>query len=304
MSTIEQHYINQFNSNIQMLAQQTQSRLMPYVRQETLKGEYGYFDQVGSVEAVAITTRHQDTVVTPVPHDRRRVAGEDWGTSEIIDKQDILRTMTDPRAPYTQTFIAAMRRRIDITIARAFFADAATGKTGSTTVSFPGSNQVAHDYNETASPASAGLTVQKLRRAKEILLNAEALDDGESAYCLCSARELSGLLRTTEVASSDYNTVKALAAGTVDDFMGIKFIRLSDTRFTQANNLDDGTYRRIPVWSKTGMLFAMQELLRVEGPTVDPTKNWNWRVGVYGTFGATRMEEARVVEIKVSKTVF
>lgn len=299
MSTqIPTAYVNQFSANVTMLAQQMSTRLRSAVMTESLSAEFGYFDQIGSVDPVQRTSRHAPTPYTEVPHSRRQVTAVDWEMGEVIDKQDTARILQDPQGRYTRAFAAGMARKMDRTILAAFFADAKTGKAGGSTVSFPSAQQIAVDYVETGSTTNSGLTIGKLRRAREILMDAEAGEDGQ-LYIACRQRDLNALLRTTEVTSSDYNSVKPLVDGMVDSFMGFKFIRLPSAQF----DVDGSSHYRIPCWHQQGMLFApLMEPSAQAAP--DPTIGFNTRLYMSASFGATRMEEARVVEIKCHATTF
>jgi hypothetical protein len=293
---IPTNWVNTFRASFVMLAQQKESRLVSAVLEEPINGEFGYYDQIGVVEAVQRTTRHADTAFTEVPHSRRRVQAADWELGEIIDTQDTQRMLTDPQSSYVQAFAAAINRRKDRTIMEAFFADAATGKAGGSTVSFPAGNQIAVDYVESGSTTNSSLTVAKLRRARTILMDGEAAED-EVLYVACRAQDIQNLLRDTQVSSSDFNTIKALVNGEINTFMGFEFIRLPAARFTQ----DGSNHFRIPAWSKSGMWFAPLSGLEVNAAP-DPTKGFNTRLHAKQSFGATRLEEARVVEIKCHAT--
>lgn len=293
---IPTNYVNQFKANFIALAQQMESRLVGAVIEEPLNGEFGYMNQIGVVEAVQRTTRHADTAYTEVPHSRRRVNAVDWELGEIIDTQDTQRMLTDPQSSYVRAFAAAINRRKDRTIIEAFFADAATGKAGGTTVSFPSGNQIAVDYVESGSTVNSSLTVAKLRRAMTILKDGEAAED-ETLYVACRASDIQNLLRDTTVTSTEYNTVKALVNGEINRFMGFEFIRLPAARF----QTDGSGHFRLPAWSKSGMWFAPLNQLEVNAAP-DPTKGFNTRLHAKQSFGATRLEEARVVEIKAHAT--
>jgi len=299
MSTqIDRAYVNQFSANVTFLAQQSESRLVRAVRDEVLNGEYGFFDQIGIVDPVERTSRHADTPFTEVPHARRRVSGRDFEMSEIIDKQDTIRMLMDPQGAYTKAFARGMNRKKDAIIIEAFFATAYTGKDGSTTQAFDSNNQIAVDYVESGSATNSSLTVGKLRRARELILDAEAAEDGQ-LYVACSQREINALLRDTTVSSADFNTIRALVAGELNQFMGFEFIRLPSALLA----LNGSSNRRIMAWHKEGMLFAPLTEAQTEAAP-DPTKGFNTRVYMRATFGATRMEEARCVEIICHPTTF
>mgnify|MGYP003141994230 FL=1 len=74
MSTqVSTAFVNQFSSNVQLLSQQMGSLLRSCVSEESVTGEKGFFDQVGSTAAQKRTTRHGDTPLMETPHSRRMV---------------------------------------------------------------------------------------------------------------------------------------------------------------------------------------------------------------------------------------
>jgi hypothetical protein len=298
MSTqIETAWVQQYSANVTMLAQQMDARLPQTVTIDNLSAEVGYRDQVGAVDVVQRLSRHADTPFTEVPHARRQFTTLDWEFGEIIDKQDLQRALTNPQSSYAQAAAAAFNRRRDRTILEGIFADARTGKTGSSTVSFTSGNQIPVNFVESGSAADSSLTIAKLRRARELLLDAEA---GESDfYIVCSQRELNALLRTVEVTSSDYNTTKALVDGQVDTFMGFRFVRVPSSLLL----VNGASNRRIPAYHKSGVLFAQtgDTTFRV---AEDPTKGFNYRLYGSASFGATRLEEPKCVEIICHPTTF
>ena len=54
-------FVNQFSSNVQLLAQQIGSKLRGAVSEEMVTGEKAYFDQIGSGVAQLRASRHADT---------------------------------------------------------------------------------------------------------------------------------------------------------------------------------------------------------------------------------------------------
>jgi hypothetical protein len=173
-----------------------------------------------------------------------------------------------------------MNRKIDDYLVTAFLATAYGGVDGSTSYSFDSS------YNVVAA-ASAGLTIAKLRTAKQILDGNEV--DEEGRFCVIGSKQLQDLLGTTEVTSSDYNTVKALSAGQVDTFLGFKIIR--SERLTLSS-----TTRKCIAGQKNSILLAIgQDIIT----SVDkrPDKNNGIQVFCRMSVGATRMDEDGIVEI-------
>ncbi len=282
-------FIQQYRANVEHLVQQKGSRLRPLVRTETQNAEFDFYDRIGATSAQEVTGRHQDTPLINVPHDRRRVSLRDFDWADLIDRPDRIRMLIDPTSPYSQNAAYALGRKMDEVILDAAFGSVYTGKTGSSTVSFPASQQVAVDYVETGSAANSGLTIGKLRRAKQILDQNE-VDPTERRYIAMTAKQMTDLLRTTEVTSADFNTVRALVQGEINSFMGFEFVR------TELVRTNASSHRRCLAWCQSGLLLAVgQDIVTDIGPRRD--KRNSTQVYVSASFGATRMEEEKVVEI-------
>jgi len=282
-------FIQQYRANVEHLVQQKGSRLRPLVRTETQNAEFDFYDRIGATSAQEVTGRHQDTPLINVPHDRRRVSLRDFDWADLIDRPDRIRMLIDPTSPYSQNAAYALGRKMDEVILDAAFGSVYTGKTGASTVSFPAGQQVAVDYVETGAAANSGLTIGKLRRAKQILDQNE-VDPTERRYIAMTARQMTDLLRTTEVTNADFNTVRALVQGEINSFMGFEFVR------TELVRTNASSHRRCVAWAQSGLLLAVgQDIVTDIGPRRD--KRNSTQVYVSASFGATRMEEEKVVEI-------
>ena len=283
MSTqITTAFVNQFSSNIQMLSQQTGSLLRNAVDVETVNGEKAFFDQVGSAAAVLRTTRHADTPLIDTPHSRRMVTLSDYEYADLVDDQDKVRLLVDPTSTYARAAASAMGRAMDDVIISAALGSAKTGKDGSTTTAFDTTN------NQIAA-GGGGLTLAKLIEAKEILDSGD-VDPSIPRYIACSPKQISDLLNNTTVTSSDYNTVKALAMGEINSFVGFNFI------VTNRLGVDGSSNRRVFAWAMDGIKAAIGK-----EPTarIDERADKSYATQIYYcmTLGATRMEEKKVVEV-------
>ncbi len=287
--------VNTYKSNIEIQFQQKGSRLRQYCRQESQNAEFDFYDRITATDAVEVFGRHQDTPLLSTPHDRRRVALRDFDWADMVDKKDKLRMLADPTSAYTQNAVYALGRSMDDVIIDAAFGTAYTGKTGSTTVTFASASEVAVDYVESGATANSNLTVGKLRRARFLLTSTEAEEDGEMLVAVITASQIQSLLRTTEVTSADYNTIKALVNGEIDTFMGFKFIRTQ--RLPVASNV-----RSCIFFAQGGLLVATADAITVDvGPRRD--KRNSTQIYVCGTFGSSRMWEEKVLRVKCDETV-
>ena len=284
-------FVNQYRGNVSFLLQQQGSMMRDKVRNVSQSAEFDYHDRIGSTTAVENTSRHGDTPLIHTPHDRRRVSLRDYDWADLIDNKDKIRTLIDPTSPYAVNASWAIGRAMDDLIIEQLFADAQTGKTGTGTASFDSSNmRVAMDYVESGSAANSGLTIGKLRKARTNLREQENLQRDDKWYIGVMPAQMQDLLTTTEVTSSDFNTVKALVQGEVNTFMNFTFVE--HNRYTTiASN-----QRRCPYWCHSGMLLAIgQDITADIGPRRD--KRNSVQVYVASSFGGVRMEEGKVGDI-------
>ena len=280
-SQITTAFVNQFSANIQMLSQQMGSLLRNAVDVESVNGEKAFFDQVGAAAAVLRTSRHADTPIVDTPHSRRMVTMSDYEYADLIDDQDKVRLLVDPTSTYSRAAAAAMGRAMDDVILTAALGTAQTGKDGSTTTALPSGQKIVH--------GSAGLTIAKLVEAKE-RLDSGNVDPSIARNIVVSPKQICDLLNNTTVTSSDYNTVKALAMGEINTFVGFNFI--VSNRLAVDSNAD----RRVIAFATDGIKCAIG---KEPSARIDERADKSYATQVYycQSVGATRMEESKVVEI-------
>ena len=286
MSTqITTAFVNQFSSNVSMLSQQMGSLLRPAVDVESVTGEKAFFDQVGEAAAVARTSRHQDTPLVTTPHSRRQVSLTTFEWADLIDDSDKVRMLIDPTSSYARAAAAAIGRAMDDEIIAALGGDAKTGKDGSTTTSFPAGQKIA--------VGGAGLTIAKLVSAKK-LLDANDVDPSVKRYIVVSPEQIEDLLNSTTVTSSDFNTVKALVQGDINTFVGFEFI------VSNRLKVDGSSNRLVYAFAQDGIKLAVGKdvMARIEERA---DKSFSTQIYYCASFGSTRMEEDKVVEIACSE---
>jgi hypothetical protein len=265
-----------------MLSQQKGSLLRDKVRVESVTGKNAFFDQVGSVTASVRSTRHADTPQSDTPHSRRRVSLVDYEFADLIDDLDKVRMLVDPTSTYALAAAYAMGRAMDDAIITAALGSADTGVAGGTAVALPAAQKIVE-------ASTAGLTIAKLRQAKEIIDLAD-VDPSLPRHIIVSPKQITDLLGTTEVTSSDFNTVKALAQGDINTFLGFNFI--------VSNRLAIATNKRkciAFVSDGIGLAVGKDATARIDERA---DKGYATQVYYSAAFGATRMEEDKVVEIQ------
>jgi len=274
-------FVEQYSANVQMLSQQMGSQLRGAVDVESIKGKNSFFEQIGKVTAQLRTSRHGSTPQIDTPHSRRSLTTATYEWADLIDDADKIRMLIDPTSSYAKAAAAAMGRAMDSVIITAALGTAKTGVSGATSTALPSGQKVAH--------GSAGLTVAKLLSAKKIL-DENDIDPSVKRFCVVSPEQVEDLLNTTEVKSSDFNTVKALAQGDINSFLGFDFI--TSNLLTQ----DATPNRQVFAFAADGIKLGIGKDITAKISERDD-KSYSTQVYYSMDLGATRMEEEKIVEI-------
>ena len=285
--------VQQYGTNFRTLYQQKMSRLAPWCQMEAnIVGQSKSVERIGKAEAYDITSRGADTKYVEVPHSRRWLDLADKGWAELVDEMDKIRMLADPTSPYAGLAVMALNRaKDDIIIAAA----RGNARTNVGLTALPASQKIA--------VGGANLTLAKLLTTKEILDSNEVDDDASMAMegqavgeqsariIVVNAKMLTNLYGTTEIKSVDYNSVKALANGAIDTFLGFKFIRTErlpkDATATTGYAL---------AWSRSCMALGVGKDI-VSSIDVLPGKNYSAQIYARMSIAATRLEDEGVVEI-------
>lgn len=274
-------FVEQYKSNVFHLAQQKGSKLRDAVRTESVVGKSHFFERIGSTAAVKRTSRHADTPRVDTPHSRRKVTMDDYDWADLIDDSDKVRLLISPQSEYAKAGAYAMGRTMDDVIIAAATGNAFGGVSGGSTIALPAGQKIAH--------GSTGLTIAKLISAKETL-DAANVDPDEGRTLVCSAKQISDLLGTTQITSADFNSVKALVQGDIDTFMGFKFIR------SERLGTDSNGNRQVLAFTNTSIGLALGKDIQTK-ISERADKNYSTQVYLCMTIGATRVEDEKVVEI-------
>jgi hypothetical protein len=286
------HFVQQYTTNVALLSQQRMSRLRASVTTGSYTGKQGVpVDQFAPTVAQKRTTRYPALTPIDTQTDRRWVFPSDYDWNDLIDQIDKLRMLIDPQSSYVQNGTSAMNRAMDDEILAAIFATSKTGVDGSTSTSFPASQQVS--ASEGASSAT-GMNVEKLKAGIQILLGNEAWDpsSGQRISCVISAKQNRNLMDEVQVINSDYNGEKAVVNdGFVMQWGKVDFIH------SERLALNGSSQTRVPMYVKEGMHLGMWQDISADVSQRKDLAGLPWQVYLYGTFGGTRLEEKKVVEL-------
>lgn len=187
-----------------------------------ITGEAYKFTRMGKGLANQKATQ-ADVTPMDIAHARQTATMQNWNAPEYTDIFDQAEVNFDEKSELAQTIAKAIGRREDQIIIDTLAGGTGGGGAGFT---FATTNDQDPDTGFSATVAT-NLTVQELRTASKHLNDIEA--DTSDRFALTNAQGLDALLATTEVTSSDFNSVKALVHGEVDTFLGFKF-KLIGTR--------------------------------------------------------------------------
>lgn len=223
------------------------------------------------------TQRVPQTDVVPMnlQHTNATATLEDWNAAEYTDVFDEQKTNISERAELAGSIAKAIGRREDQLIIDALDATATTLTVAS---SIGGAN--------------SNLNVDKLRRIGRLLGDNGVGEDEEICY-VGSYVGREGLLGETEATSQDYNSVRALVSGDINNYLGIEFKWLA-SRAEGGLDLTSGD-RTTYAYAKTAVGYAIGLDQRMEVNYI-PTKT-SWLANMLFSGGAVEIDAGGVVEV-------
>jgi hypothetical protein len=229
--TIPAHYVDTFNSTWYALSQQKRCRLAPFIEVDNFQGDRKRYGTVAAMNWAAIAARKADTRITDLTLAHRWAynLGYDIATDQDEWDDTLLGNVASPTGEAVKAFANGYNRLKDDVIWQAALGVAKAGEDGTTDVALPAGQIIpfAASGTPTATTAAHRLTIDKLLATKELIDDGSDFDPLDPEYprvFICTAKQLTDLLKTTEVKSADYNTVKALVQGHIDTFCGFKFV--------------------------------------------------------------------------------
>lgn len=204
---------------------------------------------------------------------------QDWEAFDYVDKFDVLKFNFSEAKELAEVASDALGLRMDQIVIDAIAAgyDSSNMKFGTT---------------------NTALTVATLKSGV-MALRKNGVPNANLTF-IHSVQQLSDLLDTTAVTSSDYNSVKALVQGEVDTFLGVKFICIADNRTEGGLPLANAGVDVIGfVYHKDAVGFAL-------GQNIETEMSWEatkraWLVGGDFSAGAVVIDDKGIVGVLSKK---
>jgi hypothetical protein len=220
---ISNAFVTLFDAEVKQAFQGMRS-LAGLVRERNgVEGSTVKFPKIGKGSA---TIRVPQTDVTPlnVTYSQVTATLSDYNAAEYSDIFHQAKVNFDERRELVMVVSNAIGRRMDQLIL-----DALTASSTSLTVA------------NSVGGATTNLNVAKLRRAKKLMDQNNVPTEGR--VMVISAGGLEGLLGETQTTSTDFNSVQALVSGSIDTFLGFKFVTLGDR--AEGGLVIDGSLDRV-----------------------------------------------------------
>lgn len=279
---ITEAFVVQFTAGMTLRAQQMESRLRDTATiEDGVRGTSVDRDFVGRRRPQARTTRHGDTQYRDTPHDRRWCDLVVYDDADLIDQPDMVRTLTDPTNPYTAAMAAGFGRLWDEVLM--------DGAVGTTRTGVDGTSSSSAPTSVLTEGGVLGLTLAKMISNKRLL---DAAEQPTERFWAITARQVEDMLNINEVRSSDYNTLRVLAEGQINSYMGYSWRRVESPILKLRSGTVDK--RRTVIWTRPAVMLAFGTRI---SSSIDrlPTKNNSTQIFYSSDFGACRMDDAGVI---------
>lgn len=284
----------QYQANVELAVQQKKAQLEPcFMYESGLSGRQNQvLELIGSTTAIVGGARGGDTpnidnTIEPV---WLRPTQIEWG--KIIEKEDAIKALTDYQSPFVQAGAASIQRARDDIFAGAIFGQRLIGQDGTTIVSWDNTGRLVTEGIGSADDVTAtGMNVKKIIRGKRLLQAAQIDIDTEELYCLLNAKEIEDLYRDISFINTDYRAQSVMDANR--QVLSILNVTIIPTE--KMPNLDADTHRSALV-CKSGLRQGDFSPIMTRAEP-NPAKKYRIHPYIETWMGATRTEDARVIEI-------
>ena len=294
--TVSSAYIETFENNVRQLAQQSTSRLRQCVTEVNKQSEKHNWDRLAASTA---RTKSSARTVSPAGGNGSGAVGQTDGlawtrrvtttatydTGEVIEPENIVQMLIDPKSAVTENLVMNMKRKIDDIIITAALADADNGAGG--TVAFTAGQTIGNGTTE--------ISLDHILEVDE-LFQANDVDPDEPRYFVIGPKQRRKLLQLVEVSSSDYQATQALATGYLPNFMGFNWIVSNRLNVPAANQLDCLAFTKKGI----GLHVAGDIETRVAERA---DMSFAWQVYMMMHMAAVRVEDEHVVRFHAADTV-
>jgi hypothetical protein len=282
--TLNALFVKQFESNLRHLAQQSVTALRPYCIEKHPGADSVQFPLIGKQVLVAKSTRQKATPVYDTPFSNRVATPSTFQGSDVVEHEDDVQLLIDPKSGIAQALASACKRKIDSILIAAMNASAADSAAGSNAL--PAGQQLGG--------ATTAFSFDLVTATQELFLSND-IDPDVEKIALISPNCVRKMMGWKECTSSDYVNAKALASdGIVRKWMGYTWISSNLLPLAQAETLQ----RYCFFFTRTAMGLQVNEDIWTR-VAEDPSISFATRVYAQLSMGAVRIEDTHVIQVHV-----
>ena len=336
LTTIPDHFSIMFENSWQLLTQQLDSRLRERVKLVQANGMSYRFNQISATSFAARTRGAATSTAADIAMPARWAFLNTFDNPILVDEFDelFLGAVSNPSSDLMRDQVAAYNRLVDQTIINNALGSATVSNTTSVLAATPGAATTARPFGATdAAPSvdtgvqtvpydrvgfggtatASGLTIDKVRYAAFKMNKNEVPSEGR--VFVISSAELNDLLATTEVTNTLYNSVRALVDGSLDSFLGFKFVRtellptitasataaqIAAQSGTTAVGTTSGSFRQCFAYQKDAI--GLVDGGRKSYLDILPTQQHALQIRATAAVGAARLIDKSVVQVVTDTT--
>lgn len=298
-------FVTQFGTLLELKLQQRTSFLRSRVQEGYHAGAKmaAPINQVAAIQTRTPEGRFSPKKATPSDYTRRWVMPIDRVADQFVDTLDQLRTPIDPKSQLVANVVSACNRDWDDEIIRAATATSTIGADAGSLTTEPWDTtfQVSGQFGASA---AVGLTVAKLNEARRILEHYHNTEELNSvgATLVIGSKQHADLRNQALVTSADFNNQGGvLVDGRVTRFMGFDVV-VSERLPVITDKDSNDNQRGCLVFVKSGLYLGMWQDLKTEVFRRPDLENNPWDISTTHTFGATRTQLGKVIQIAAADT--
>ena len=285
--TIDNAYIQTYETNVRHLAQQGKSRLRGRIMEKSKQSQYHNWERFGAMEA---ETKSGQRVATPVGNQSwsRRVSTPiTKHMGAVTELEDPVQMLVDPNSTIATAQGMGMGRAVDDIIIDAFDADALT-EDGT-------SDAFDSIITQTVGDGTDEIDGDIIKEVLEKFYSRDIEGDVPKTIVI-GEKQLRSMLMEDEIINRDYMIQTALATGILPDYLGFDWVI--------STRLPAPATDELYCFAFTPYAMGLQVNRDVSSIIAqDPSLSFAWRIYSYLTMGCVRVEDEHIVRIHVADTV-
>lgn len=215
-STIPDGFQLQYSDEWEMGLAQRASRLEAYIDVVPISGESKRFQRIEKTVSQRITDRFGTSNPKDINAEYRWLDVHFDKAVNRLSRIDgiLLGSLGSPHTEILKSHLEEAGRQMDATIIEACIGPVRAGKTGGTTITLPGTQQLAVNFVDSGSPVNSGMTFAKLLEISTLFgieqVTGQDIEDHTQACLILTPRQVKNLLLEQKLTSSDYGMQRLL----------------------------------------------------------------------------------------------